>query len=108
MSVPFSLRTEFLRHAKNVVPPVLGMSVVLGLFNAETWTLAGILPKVQTSLGMGLIGCALGLAALYIGLWTTLSTQNMMVGWVAGLIAGFAGIAFMLWFYATPSTLSPV
>jgi hypothetical protein len=100
----FNLRTEFLRHASRVVPPVLGMSVVLGLFNASEWTMAGILPKVQTSLGMGLLGCALGLVALFIGLWTTLSAQNMMYGWLAGLAAGFAGIAFMLWFYANPVT----
>jgi hypothetical protein len=104
MPPAFSLRTEFLRHATRVVPPVLGMSVVLGLFNASEWSLARILPKVQTSLGMGLIGCALGLVALFIGLWTTLSAQNMMYGWLAGLAAGFAGIAFMLWFYATPVT----
>ena len=105
MTPAFSLSTEFLRHAVRVVPPVLGMSVVLGLFNAETWTMAGILPKVQTSLGMGLIGCALGLIALFIGLRTTLATQNMMYGWLAGLVAGFVGIAFMLWFYATPVTV---
>lgn len=104
MTPDFNLRTEFLRHAKNVVPPVLGMSAVLGLFNASEWTLAGILPKVQTSLGMGLLGCALGLVALYIGLRTTLATQNVMYGWLAGLMAGFAGIAFMLWFYANPVT----
>ena len=104
MTQAFSLRAEFLRHAKNVVPPVLGMSVVLGFFNAETWTMAGILPKVQTSLGMGLLGCALGLIALFVGLRTTLATQNLMYGWLAGLLAGFAGIAFMLWFYATPVT----
>jgi hypothetical protein len=104
MPPAFILRTEFLRHAARVVPPVLGMSVVLALFNAETWTIAAILPKVQTSLGMGLLGCALGLIALFIGLRTTLSTQNMMYGWLAGLVAGFAGIAFMLWFYATPVT----
>jgi hypothetical protein len=104
MTPAFNLRTEFLRHAKNVVPPVLGMSVVLGVFNASEWTLAGILPKVQTSLGMGLLGCALGLVALFIGLWTTLSAQSMMYGWLAGFVAGFAGIAFMLWFYATPVT----
>lgn len=104
MTPAFSLRTEFLRHAKNVVPPVLGMSVVLGLFNASEWSLAGILPKVQTSLGMGLLGCSLGLIALFIGLWTTLSTQNVLYGWLAGLVSGFAGIAFMLWFYANPIT----
>jgi hypothetical protein len=104
MNPAFNLRAEFLRHAKNVVPPVLGMSVVLGIFNAETWTLAGILPKVQTSLGMGLIGCALGLFALFIGLWTTLAKQDVMYGWLAGLMTGFAGIAFMLWFYSTPVT----
>jgi ABC-type amino acid transport system permease subunit len=104
MTPTFSLRTEFLRHTVRVVPPVLGMSVVLGLFNADEWTLAAILPKVQTSLGMGLIGCALGLIALFIGLWTKLSAQNMMYGWLAGLVAGFAGIAFMLWFYANPVT----
>ena len=105
MNPVFSLRTEFIRHAVRVVPPVLGMSVVLGLFNADAWILADILPKLQTSLGMGLIGCALGLAALFVGLWTTLSTQNMMYGWLAGLMAGFAGIAFMLWFYANPVTV---
>jgi hypothetical protein len=104
MTHAFSLRAEFQRQAVRVVPPVLGMSVVLGLFNASEWSLAGILPKVQTSLGMGLLGCALGLAALFIGLWTTLSAQNMMHGWLAGLAAGFAGIAFMLWFYANPAT----
>jgi hypothetical protein len=104
MTPAFSLRTEFLRHAVRVVPSVLGMSVVLGLFNASEWTMAGILPKVQTSMGMGLIGCALGLVALFIGLWTTLSAQNMIYGWLAGLAAGFAGIAFMLWFYANPVT----
>jgi hypothetical protein len=108
MTPAFSLRTEFLRHAVRIVPPVLGMSVVLGLFNASEWTLAAILPKVQTSLGMGLLGCALGLAALFIGLRTTLATQNVMYGWLVGLLAAFAGIAFMLWFYATPSTMSPV
>jgi hypothetical protein len=53
MTQAFSLRAEFLRHASRVVPPVLGMSVVLGLFNASEWTMEGILPKVQTSLGMG-------------------------------------------------------
>jgi hypothetical protein len=104
MPPAFSLRTEFLRHARSVVPPVLGMSVVLGLFNASEWNMAGIMPKVQTSLGMGLLGCALGLIALFIGLRTTLATQNVMYGWLAGLVAGFAGIAFMLWFYATPAT----
>jgi hypothetical protein len=104
MTQAFSLRAEFLRHAVRVVPPVLGMSVVLGLFNASEWTLAGILPKVQTSLGMGLLGCALGLIALFVGLRTTLATQNVMYGWLAGLVAGFAGIAFMLWFYANPAT----
>jgi hypothetical protein len=104
MTQAFNLRSEFLRHAKNVVPPVLGMSAVLGLFNASEWSLAGILPKVQTSLGMGLLGCALGLIALFVGLRTTLSTQNVMYGWLAGLVAGFAGIAFMLWFYANPVT----
>jgi hypothetical protein len=104
MTPTFSLRAEFQRHATRVVPPVLGMSAVLGLFNASEWTLAAILPKVQTSLGMGILGCALGLVALFIGLWTTLSAQNMMYGWLAGLAAGFAGIAFMLWFYANPVT----
>jgi hypothetical protein len=105
MEKPFNLRAEFLRNAIRVVPPVLGMSVVLGLFNASEWTIAGILPKVQTSFGMGLLGCALGLVALFLGLWTTLSAQNMMYGWLAGLVAGVAGIAFMLWFYATPVTV---
>ena len=104
MTLAFNIRAEMFRHAKRVVPPVLGMSAVLGLFNATEWSMAGIFPKVQVSLGMGLLGCVLGLVALYAGLWTRLSTQSMMFGWLAGLCAGFAGIAFMLWFYANPVT----
>lgn len=103
MTAPFNLRTEFLRNARNVVPPVLGMSVVLGLFNATEWTIAGVLPKVGLSFGMGLMGCAFGLFALYIGLFTTIRTENQLYGWLAGLVIGFAGIAFMLWYFATPS-----
>ena len=103
MTAPFNLRTEFLRNARNVVPPVLGMSVVLGLFNATDWTMAGILPKVGLSFGMGLMGCAFGLVALYIGLYTNIKTDSQLYGWLAGLVIGFSGIAFMLWYFATPS-----
>ena len=104
MNPAFSIRAEMLGHAKRVIPPVLGMSVVLGLFNASEWSWAGIQPKIALSLGMALLGCALGLAALFVGLKTTLSMQSEMGGWLAGLGAGFAGIAFLLWFYATPAS----
>ena len=104
MTLAFNTRAEMLRYAKRVVPPVLGMSVVMGLFNASEWTWAGIQPKISLSLGMALLGCALGLAALFVGLKTTLSMQSEIGGWVAGLGAGFASIAFLLWFYATPAT----
>jgi hypothetical protein len=97
------LKTEFLRNARNVVPPVLGMSVVLGLFNATEWTMVGILPKVGLSFGMGLMGCAFGLFSLYIGLLTSIKFDSQLYGWLAGLLIGFAGIAFMLWYFATPS-----
>jgi hypothetical protein len=103
MTASFNIRTEFLRNARNIVPPVLGMSVVLGLFNATEWSMAGILPKVGLSFGMGVIGCAFGLFALYIGLYTNIKTDSQIYGWLAGLVIGFAGIAFMLWYFATPS-----
>jgi hypothetical protein len=103
MTAPFNLRTEFLRNARNVVPPVLGMSVLLGLFNVSEWSLAGIMPKVGLSLTMGLMGCAFGLFALYVGLYTNLKFDSQLYGWLAGLVIGFAGIAFMLWFFASPS-----
>ena len=76
MTLAFNTRAEMLRYAKRVVPPVLGMSVVMGLFNASEWTWAGIQPKISLSLGMALLGCALGLAALFVGLKTTLSMQS--------------------------------
>ena len=102
MTAPFNLRTEFLRNARNVVPPVLGMSVVLGLFNATEWTIAGVLPKVGLSFGMGLMGCAFGLFALYVGLYSFIKFDSQLYGWLAGLVIGFAGIAFMLWYFASP------
>ncbi len=103
MTAPLKLRTEFLRNARNVVPPVLGMSVVLGLFNATEWSVAGILPKVGLSFGMGLMGCAFGLFALDLGLYTSLKLDSQLYGWLAGLVIEFAGIAFMLWYFAAPS-----
>ena len=103
MAAPFDLKTEFMRNARMVVPPVLGMSVVLGLFNATEWSMAGILPKLALSFGMGLMGCAFGLFALFIGLLTTVKTQSQIYGWLAGLAIGFAGIAYMLWHFQTPA-----
>lgn len=103
MAAPFDLKTEFIRNARNVVPAVLGMSVVLGLFNAQEWTLAGILPKIALSFGMGVMGCAFGLFALFIGLLTTSKTESQIYGWLAGLAIGFAGIAYMLWHFQTPA-----
>lgn len=102
MTAPLDIKTEFLRNARNVVPAVLGMSIVLGFFNAEEWTLAGILPKVGLSFGMGLMGCAFGLFALYIGLLTAVKSESQIYGWLAGLAIGFAGIAYMLWHFQTP------
>lgn len=103
MAAPLDIKTEFLRNARMVVPPVLGMSIVLGLFNASEWTLAAILPKVGLSFGMGLLGCAFGLFALFTGLWVNVKTSSQIKGWLAGLMIGFAGIAFMLWYFAAPA-----
>ena len=103
MAAPFDLKTEFMRNARMIVPPVLGMSVVLGFFNATEWTMAGILPKIALSFGMGVMGCAFGLFALFIGLYTNIKTDSQIYGWFAGLVIGFAGIAFMLWYFATPA-----
>jgi hypothetical protein len=36
------------------------------------------------------------------GLITTNKMQSILSGWLAGLVVGLSGIAFMLWFYATP------
>ncbi len=103
MPDPFNLKTEFMRNARMIVPPVLGMSVVLGFFNATEWTMAGILPKIALSFGMGVMGCAFGLFALFIGHYTNIKTDSQIYGWLAGLLIGFAGIAFMLWYFATPA-----
>jgi hypothetical protein len=97
-----NVKSEMLRNAKMVVPPVLGMSIVLGLFNAQHWTLTEIYPKVALSFGMAAMGCVFGLIALFIGLKTTNQMQSKMAGWLAGLGIGGAGIAFMLWYFATP------
>lgn len=102
MQVPKSVSAEMLRHTRNVVPAVIGMSFILGLFNATEWTLDGILPKVTLSVGIGALGCVLGLAALFVGLQVAVLRQNVMHGWLAGLMAGFGGIAFMLWYFASP------
>ncbi|MGL4489746.1 MAG: hypothetical protein ACRCU5_09915 [Rhizobiaceae bacterium] len=96
------IKDEMLRNAKMVVPPVLGMSVVLGLFNAQVWTFNEIFPRVALSFTMAVMGCLFGLFALFVGLKTTNQMQSVMAGWLAGLMIGFAGIAFMLWFYANP------
>jgi hypothetical protein len=43
-----------------------------------------------------------GSSALFLGLKVTNHTQSLIAGWFAGLCLGFAGIAFLLWFYANP------
>jgi hypothetical protein len=102
MSDLVNIKSEMMRNAKMAVPPVLGMSIILGLFNAEQWTFANIYPKVVLSFSMAVMGCALGLLALLIGLFVTNQMRSIMAGWLAGLVVGLAGIAFMLWFYANP------
>ncbi len=103
MSDLVNIKSEMLRNARMAVPPVLGMSVVLGLFNAQQWTLSEIYPKVALSLGMAVMGCIFGLFALFVGLKTTNQMQSVMAGWLAGLMIGVAGIAFMLWYFANPA-----
>ncbi len=97
-----NVKSEMLRNAKMVVPPVLGMSIILGLFNATEWTFATIYPKIALSFGMAVMGCVFGLFALFVGLKTTNQMQSVMAGWLAGLGIGGAGIAYMLWFFANP------
>ena len=97
-----SVKSEMLRNAKMVVPPMLVMSIVLGLFNAQQWTLSEIYPKVALSFGMAVMGCAFGLFALFVGLKTTNQIQSVLAGWLAGLGIGLAAIAYMLWYFATP------
>jgi hypothetical protein len=103
MPLSTSVRSELLRQARNVVPPVLAMSVLLGLFNVSEWSIAGVLPKVGLSFVMGLMMCAFGLAGLYAGLSVTLRADSQIYGWLTGLVIGFAGIAFMLWYFAQPA-----
>ena len=103
MSDLVNIRAEFIRQLRTVVPAVLGMSVVLGLFNAPEWTFEAAWPKVIASVSMAVLGCLLGLAALLVGLVTTNARKSVIAGWSAGLIVGFAGIAFMLWYYAQPA-----
>ncbi len=67
-----NIKSEMLRNDKMVVPPVLGMSTFRVLF------------------------------ASYIGLKTANQMQSVMAGWLPSLIIGFAGIAFMFWYFATP------
>jgi hypothetical protein len=103
MTAGTSIKTEFFRNARNVVPPVLAMSVLIGLFNVSEWSLAGVLPKVGLSFVMGLMMCAFGLVALYAGLSVAHRTDSQINGWLTGLVIGFAGIAFMLWYFAQPA-----
>jgi hypothetical protein len=102
MSDLVNIKEQMLRNARNILPPMLGMSVILGLFNASEWTLSAILPKVTLSVSIALLGCLFGLIALFVGLLTTNKMQSILSGWLAGLVVGLSGIAFMLWFYATP------
>jgi drug/metabolite transporter (DMT)-like permease len=104
MPLNYDLKTEFLRYARTPVPAILGMAVVLALFNADSFAWADIAPKLAVSVTMALVMCAFGLAGLYVGLKTALSTQDQVKGWLAGAAIGFAGIVFLLWFYAEPST----
>ncbi|MGL4488691.1 MAG: hypothetical protein ACRCU5_04520 [Rhizobiaceae bacterium] len=83
------VKDEMLRNSRMVVPPVLGV------FNAQVWTFSEISPKVALSFTMAVMGCLFGLI-------TTNQMQSVMAGWLAGLMIGLAGIAFMLWFYANP------
>lgn len=102
MSETVNIKEVMLRNARNILPPMLGMSVVLGFFNATEWTINAILPKITLSFSIALLGCFFGLIALFSGLLITNKTQSILNGWLAGLVVGLAGIAFMLWFYATP------
>lgn len=97
-----NVKALMLRNARNIMPPMLGMSVVLGIFNATEWTLSAIVPKVTLSLSIALLGCFFGLIALCVGLVITNKIQSILGGWLAGLVVGISGIAFMLWYYATP------
>lgn len=104
MPLDYDLRTEFFRHARTPVLAILAMSVVLGLFNAESFALSDVMPKLAVSVTMAVIMCAFGLAGLFVGLKVALATQDQVKGWLAGAAIGFAGIVFLLWFYAEPST----
>ena len=103
MTRTYDIKSEMLRAARKFVPVLLGMSVLLGLFNGAHSSLPEILSHVVPSLLIGVTMCALGLFAFFIGLWTSNQTQNQMYGWLSGLAFGLAGIAFMLWFYANPT-----
>lgn len=104
MALNYDLKTEFFRYARTPVLAILGMSVVLGLFNAKSFAWADVAPKLAVSVTMAAIMCAFGLAGLFAGLKVALATQNQITGWLAGAAIGFAGIVFLLWFYAEPST----
>ena len=103
MAETVNVKAEFIKQARTVVPAVLAMSVVLGFFNAPEWTFDAVWPKIFASVSMAVLGCLFGLAALLIGLITTNARKSVIAGWLAGLMIGFAGIAFMLWYYAQPA-----
>ena len=103
MAALFDLKTGFIRNACMVVPPVLGMSVVLGLSNAEEWSMAGILPKDGLSFGVAPMGGMFALLALYFGLLTAAKSESQIYGLLARLAIGFAGVACMLWHNQNPA-----
>lgn len=97
------VRGELVKALKLPVPAILVVAALLGVFNAPEWTMAEIAPRVASSLAMGLMMCGFGLLALLVGLKVADMRQNIVTGWTAGLMVGFAGIAFMLWYYAVPA-----
>ena len=103
MTFAYDIKTEILKVSRTFVPAMLGMSILLGVFNAPKWSVADVTSKVMPSFLMGALMCALGLIAYFIGLWTTNQSQNQIFGWLAGLGSGLVGIAFMLWFFANPT-----
>ncbi len=103
MTQTYDIKSEMLSAARRYVPAMLGMSVLLGLFNGSHTSFSETIAHIIPSVLIGLCMCAFGLFSFFIGLWTSNQTQNQMYGWLSGLAFGLAGIAFMLWFYANPT-----
>jgi len=103
MADRIDIRGEMLKALRLPVPAILGVSALLGLFNAPEWTAAEVLPRITATVAMGALMCLFGLVALFIGLKVADLRGDLVQGWLAGLVVGFAGIAFMLWYYAVPA-----